>query len=117
MLTWFFLEVWIGKNEYFPMCSKSTVMQVMYYYCFILLDLANNVIIFPLRAGILSCLGHNLANSILSGSSGDEREGPTALFFGRFLTPWPLGFLHRLAVGGLRKAGQRGGHLVRRLVQ
>ena len=99
------------------MCSKSTVMQVMYYYCFILLDLANNVMIFPLRAGILSCLGHNLANSILSGSSGDEREGPTALFFGRFLTPWPLGFLHRLAVGGLRKAGQRGGHLVRRLVQ
>ena len=68
---------------------------------------------------MLSCLGsaecHNLANSILSGSSGDEREGPTALFFGHLLTPWPLGFLHGLAVGGLRKAGQRGGHLFRQI--
>ena len=54
MLTWFFLEVLIGKNEYFPICNKSTVMQVMYYYCFILLDLANNVMIFPLRARILN---------------------------------------------------------------
>ena len=93
-------------------------MQVM-YNCFILLNLANDVMIFPLRTGMLSCLGsaecHNLANSILAGSSGDEREGPTALFFGRLLTPWPLGFLHGLAVGGLRKAGQRGGHLFRQL--
>ena len=45
MLTWFLLEVLIERIDYFPMCLKSTVMQVM-YNCFITLNLANDVMVF-----------------------------------------------------------------------